>query len=80
MRSHVTLKFLCPSTKGELEYHVQADARTLMRRWSKTLNCRCPYCKCSHSFSFRAGYVDGMIAHVGRSAAGKGAMSELLAR
>jgi hypothetical protein len=67
MRSLVTLRFLCPTTKQELHYRLQADAPTLVKRWSKSLRCRCPYCKDLHSFSFRAGYVDGMIAHVGRA-------------
>ena len=67
MHSLVTLKFLCPVTKRELQYRLQADAQTLVKRWSKNLKCRCPYCKALHSFSFRAGYVDGMIAHVGRT-------------
>ena len=66
MRSHVTLKFVCPSTRHELEYKVEADARTLIKRWSKNLKCRCPYCKSVHSFAFRTGYVDGMISHVGQ--------------
>src|SRR5207248_11097211 len=68
MRSLVTLKFLCPSTNRELQYQLQADAQTLVKRWSKNLKCRCPYCKSLHSFSFRTGYVDGMIAHVGQTA------------
>jgi hypothetical protein len=68
MHSLVTLKFLCPSTQRELRYRLHADARTLVKRWPKTLRCRCPYCKSLHSFSFRAGYVDGMIAHVGQAA------------
>jgi hypothetical protein len=67
MRSLVTLRFVCPITKQELQYRLKADAHTLVRRWSKTLRCRCPYCKDSHRFSFRAGYVEGMIAHVGRT-------------
>jgi hypothetical protein len=80
MRSLVTLKFLCPSTKQELQYHLQADARTLVKRWSKNLRCRCPYCKSLHSFPFRAGYVDGMIAHVGHSADGVGSYAQFLSR
>jgi hypothetical protein len=68
MRSLVTLRFLCPSTHHELRYQLQADAQTLVKRWSKTLKCRCPYCHCLHRFPFRAGYVDGMIAHVGQTA------------
>jgi hypothetical protein len=80
MRSLVTLKFLCPSTKRELQYHLQADARTLVKRWSKNLRCQCPYCKSLHSFSFRTGYVDGMIAHVGHTADGAGSFAQFLAR
>jgi hypothetical protein len=78
MRSLITLKFLCPSTKRELRYHLQADARTLVKRWPKILRCRCPYCKSLHSFSFRAGYVDGMIAHVGQTAEGMGSVAPFL--
>lgn len=66
MRSAVTLTFICPATKHNLEYRVAVDARTLVKSWSKTLRCRCPYCKSVHSFSFRTGYVDGMIAHIGQ--------------
>ncbi len=80
MRSLVTLKFRCPSTKRELQYHLQADARTLVKRWSKNLRCRCPYCKSLHSFSFRMGYVEGMIAQVGRTADGIGASTAFLVR
>ena len=65
MRSFVTLKFLCPTTKGEIEYQVKADARILVERWRKSVRCKCPYCKSSHNFAFRAGYVDGAIAHIG---------------
>ena len=65
MHSFVTLKFLCPTTKGEIEYQVKADARILVERWRKIVRCKCPYCKSSHNFSFRAGYVDGAIAHIG---------------
>jgi hypothetical protein len=65
MRSLVTLRFVCPTTRKELQYKVQADAHTLVKRWSKQLRCRCPHCKSLHSFAFREGYVDGMIAHVG---------------
>jgi hypothetical protein len=66
MRSLVTLTFVCPATRQELEYRVEVDAHTLVKRWSKNLKCRCPYCKSVHSFAFRAGYVDGMMAHVGQ--------------
>jgi hypothetical protein len=65
MRSLVTLKFVCPVTKRELQYRLQADAQTLVKRWTKNLKCRCPHCSGVHNFSFRAGYVDGMIGHVG---------------
>jgi|tagenome__1003787_1003787.scaffolds.fasta_scaffold20840175_1 hypothetical protein len=65
MHSLVTLKFLCPATKGEIEYHLKADARVLVDRWRKNLQCKCPYCKSLHNFSFRAGYVEGAIAHIG---------------
>ena len=78
MRSLVTLTFVCPSTKHELEYKIAADARTLVKRWTKTLKCRCPYCQCVHSFAFRTGYVDGMISHIGRSETE--ALSSLLSR
>jgi hypothetical protein len=67
MRSLVTLTFVCPSTKHELEYRLAADAHTLVKRWSKNLKCRCPYCKSVHSFAFRTGYVNGMIAHIGQT-------------
>jgi hypothetical protein len=65
MRSLVTLRFLCPTTQGELSYSLKADASTLVKRWPKVLKCRCPYCKTLHNFSFRQGYVDGMIAQIG---------------
>lgn len=68
MRSLVTLRFVCPSTQQELRYKLQADARTLVKRWPKMMKCRCPYCKALHNFPFRQGYVDGMIAHVGQEA------------
>jgi hypothetical protein len=80
MRSLVTLKFLCPTTKQELQFRLQADAQTLVKRWSKNLRCRCPYCKAVHSFPFRAGYVDGMIAHVGRAAEPTDTLTHFLAR
>jgi hypothetical protein len=80
MRSLVTLKFLCPSTKRELQYHLQADARILVKRWSKNLKCRCPYCKSLHSFAFRAGYVDGIVAHVGQAADGMGSVAQFHSR
>ena len=66
MRSLVTLTFVCP-TNHALEYRLEADARTLVKRWSKNLRCRCPYCKSVHSFAFRTGYVNGMISHVGQT-------------
>jgi hypothetical protein len=66
MRSLVTLTFVCPTTKHELEYKIEVDAHILVKRWSKSLKCRCPHCKAVHSFSFRTGYVDGMISHIGR--------------
>jgi hypothetical protein len=65
MRPFVTLKFLCPATQEKIEYRLKADARVLVERWRKNLRCRCPYCKSLHSFSFRAGYVEGAIAHIG---------------
>jgi hypothetical protein len=80
MRSLVTLKFVCPTTKQELRYRLQADAQTLVKRWAKTLRCHCPYCKDVHSFSFRAGYVDGMIAHVGLLAEPTQSLTRFLAR
>jgi len=80
MRSLVTLRFLCPTTKRELQYRLQADAQTLVKRWSRNLKCRCPYCKALHSFSFRAGYVDGMIAHVGRTAEATESLTQFLVR
>ena len=67
MRSLVTLTFVCPSTKLELEYRLEADARTLVKRWSKNLKCRCPHCNSVHSFAFRTGYVNGMISQVGQT-------------
>ena len=67
MRSLVTLTFVCPATNHELDYRLEADARTLIRRWSKSLKCRCPYCNSVHSFAFRAGYVNGMISHVSQT-------------
>jgi hypothetical protein len=79
MRSLVTLKFICPATKQELQYRLHADAQTLVQRWSKNLRCRCPYCKAVHSFPFRAGYVDGMIAHVGRVAEPTESLTHFLA-
>lgn len=80
MRSLVTLKFSCPATKRELQYRLQADAQTLVKRWTKNLKCRCPYCNALHSFPFRAGYVDGMIAHVGLLAEPTESLTRLLAR
>jgi hypothetical protein len=80
MRSLVTLKFVCPATKQELRYRLQADAHTLVRRWAKSLKCRCPYCNGLHSFSFRTGYVDGMIAHVGLLAEPTQSLTRFLAR
>jgi hypothetical protein len=67
MRSLATLIFVCPCTRQELEYTVEVDARALVKRWSKNLKCRCPYCKSVHSFAFRTGYVDGIISHVGQA-------------
>jgi hypothetical protein len=68
MPSLVTLRFVCPTTRGELEYQLEADAKTLVDRWPKTFRGRCPYCKSLHKFSFREGYVDGMISQFGQSA------------
>jgi hypothetical protein len=80
MRSVVTLRFVCPATKQELQYRLQADAETLVQRWGKNLKCRCPYCKQLHSFSFRAGYVDGVIAHIGNAAEPRQLANRLIGR
>lgn len=78
--SLVTLRFVCPATKGGLEYQLEADAKTLIERWPKTLRSRCPYCKSLHKFSFRDGYVDGMISQFGQSAVTTRSHTQLLAR
>ncbi len=80
MRSLITLRFVCPSTQQELRYKLQADARTLVKRWPKTMKCRCPYCRALHSFSFRQGYVDGMIAHVGQEPGRGGSCAKHVSR
>ena len=79
MRSVVTLRFICPSTQGDLEYRLRADAKTLIERWSKNIRCKCPYCEGVHDFSFRAGYVDGALSQVAPAAATPG-LAQLLAR
>jgi hypothetical protein len=66
MPSLVTLRFVCPTTKGELEYQLEADAKVLIERWPKIVRSRCPHCKSLHRFSFRDGYVDGMISQFGQ--------------
>jgi hypothetical protein len=80
MPSLVTLRFVCPATKGELEYQLEADAKTLVERWSNILRSNCPYCKSLHKFSFREGYVDGMISQFGQSALATRSYTQFLAR
>jgi hypothetical protein len=72
MTCKTTLQFHCPKTGAPIKLEAPSAKRDLVDHWADTLRGLCPHCGERHSFTFRDGYVNGVMANLGMGGVGSG--------